>query len=75
MGLKREVCKVCGDIVRVGFRVPNDIWNAAVPAQWLDSSLCLSCFTRLADEARISWADRIEFYPVDALGSVDAVQH
>lgn len=60
----REICKVCGDINRVGFTVPDWMWNLAVPELWRDHVICLACFTRFADEAYLRWDNDIQFWPV-----------
>lgn len=60
----REICKLCWDVSRVGFRVPDDVWEAVVPGQVRNHVVCLSCFTRLADELGVRWDARIEFFPV-----------
>lgn len=60
----REICKCCGTINAVGFAVPDGVWNQAVPIKWSSGVLCLNCFTRFADEARIQWDESIQFFPV-----------
>jgi len=60
----REICKACWEIIRVGFTVPDEIWSAAVPERLRESTLCLNCFTRLADEHLLAWDREIAFYPV-----------
>ena len=60
----REICKACHQIVRVGFTVPDEIWNIAVPEHLRNCVLCLQCFTRLADEHLLPWDKSIQFWPV-----------
>lgn len=67
MAATREICKCCGAINAVGFSVPNSVWMDAVPARWRHDVLCLNCFTRFADEARIAWDATIEFFPVSRI--------
>ena len=62
--MMREICKCCGEINRVGFNVPNDIWQMSVPKIYQEKVLCLNCFTRFADENGIVWDEEIEFFPV-----------
>lgn len=62
----REICRGCWRPIPVGFSVPDEIWAAAVPHELRDKTLCLGCFTALADERLIDWADQIEFWPVSA---------
>lgn len=56
----REICKLCWEVSRVGFTVPDEIWNAVAPV----NILCLGCFTKLADEAGLEWDRDIQFWPV-----------
>ena len=60
----REICKCCGAVNAVGFDVPCDVWSASVPPRWRIDVLCLNCFCRFADEARVQWDMSITFYPV-----------
>ena len=60
----REICAICGHVVRVGFWVPNEIWLQTVHLHWQNSILCLDCFTTRADEKLIDWSEKIKFYPV-----------
>ena len=60
----REICKLCYHVNAVGFSVPDEVWAAVVPDHVRDNVVCLSCFTRLADEKLIEWDQEIQFYPV-----------
>lgn len=71
----REICKLCYHPNRVGFRVPDDVWCAVVPEAVRDSVVCLSCFTRLADEALVRWDREIEFFPVSAVAHASGCTH
>lgn len=62
--ISRELCKLCYHVNAVGFSVPDDVWRSVVPAPVQGDVVCLSCFTRLADEKRIAWDHQIEFFPV-----------
>ena len=64
VGVSREICKLCYHVNPVGFRVPDEIRNAVVPPHVRGQVVCLSCFTRLADEKCIAWDRQIEFFPV-----------
>ncbi len=64
MILPREICKICYHANGVGFSVPDEVWDLAVPKQLRGGVLCLSCFVRLADERLIHWDEHIEFFPV-----------
>jgi len=60
----REICSLCYEVERVGFWVPDEIWELAVHRSQINDIICLSCFTRLADERRVQWDEEIKFYPV-----------
>jgi len=60
----REICALCHEVSRVGFWVPDKVWNQAVHPHYQNSILCLRCFTRWADERSVEWDKEIKFYPV-----------
>jgi len=60
----REICKACWHVNAIGFRVPDDVWQRAVPERLRSGVVCLGCFARFADENGIAWDREIEFYPV-----------
>jgi hypothetical protein len=60
----REMCKICGSIIRVGFHVPDDIWEKAIHPYHQNSAVCIKCFTARADEKMLPWDKNIEFFPV-----------
>lgn len=60
----REICKICYQVNRVGFSVPDETWKAVVPESHQSGVVCLECFTRLGDEKMIHWDKNIEFWPV-----------
>jgi hypothetical protein len=60
----REICKLCYQVNRIGFHVPDHIWQLVVPDGARQSVICLPCFTRLADEKLIPWDRQIELFPV-----------
>ena len=60
----REICKLCYQINVVGFHVPTDVWAAVIPENVRNRVVCLSCFTRLADEKLVEWDRDIQFFPV-----------
>lgn len=62
--MTREICKVCGDINRIGYSVPDELWFKAVPERYHKEVVCLNCFTRFADENLLPWDREITFYPV-----------
>jgi len=69
----REICRVCWRPSAVGFTVPDRVWEAAVHPEFREKVLCLACFTVLADERLVDWADGIEFWPVPAVQMLDGV--
>jgi hypothetical protein len=62
--MSREICKICYHVNVVGFSVPDDVWEMVVPTHVRNAVVCLSCFTRLADEQLVEWDQMIEFFPV-----------
>lgn len=60
----REICKICFQPNRIGFAVPDKVWASVVKPAYANKVICLQCFTRMADEAKIAWDDNIQFYPV-----------
>lgn len=60
----REICALCGEVNRVGFHVPDNIWAAVVHVSRLHDIHCLRCFTRRADEKQVEWDRDIAFYAV-----------
>jgi hypothetical protein len=69
--MTREICKICFHPVSVGFHVPNAIWQQVLPHILQYRSVCLGCFTRLADEAMVRWDEAIEFFPVSLVSMLD----
>lgn len=64
----REICKRCWRINPLGFSVPDDIWQAAVPEGLRDRVLCILCFDELATGAGVDWtAGPVAFYPVSGV--------
>lgn len=64
-----ELCRACGRISRVGFHVPDPIWNAARHGYPV---LCVVCFGAFADERLLDWDRDITFYPVSQVTSMRA---
>lgn len=60
----REICALCNEVSRVGFWVPDKIWEAAIHISHRNDVICLRCFTCLADEKGVQWDLEINFYPV-----------
>jgi len=59
----REICSLCHEVSRVGFWVPDEVWELATHRSYRNSIICLRCFTRLADERGVAWDKWIEFFP------------
>ena len=66
---RRERCKLCGGVNRVGFHVPDEIWRAVVPEAVRHRVVCLGCFTALADAQLVAWDRDIRFWPVSLVSS------
>lgn len=67
----REFCAICGNVVRVGFLVPDNIWKEVVHPSRINDIHCLECFTKRADEKLIEWSDDMKFYPVSLKNHLD----
>lgn len=70
----RERCQVCHKVSPVGFFVPHETWRRAVPRNWQNSVLCLTCFISFADERLLRWDEEIEFYPVSLRTHLEVVR-
>lgn len=63
---QRQKCKVCGQADGFDFHVPDEIWEAAVPARWRNRVVCLRCFSAFAREAGVDWKGHLKaLYFVD----------
>lgn len=60
----RSLCSICQEVLRVNFAVTAEVWKLAVHPSQLHSILCLTCFTRVADERGVEWERGIVFMPV-----------
>lgn len=60
----RERCGLCHRVSPIGFHVPDDFWQVAVPHPWRSTVLCIGCFVSFADERLLPWDRVITFYPV-----------
>ena len=75
MHASREICKICYHPNPVGYSVPDEIWLAVVPPALREHVVCLSCFTRLADEKLIPWDQSISFFPVSMASHLEFVKN
>jgi hypothetical protein len=71
----REICKLCFNIIRVGFWVPNDIWKDVVIRNHGEETICLDCFTRIADEKQVEWDKEIQFFPVSFITHTERISN
>ena len=70
----REICGLCHKVVKIGFHVPDNIWEAVVHPSRINDIHCLSCFTERADEKMIAWDNDIEFYPISLRTHIELIQ-
>ncbi len=64
----REICKRCGRENPLGFTVPDEVWNKAVPPEYRNKELCILCFDEFATYAGVDWTSTpIEFWPVSGV--------
>jgi len=59
----RQICSECGRVSPVGFYVPDEVWEKAIPEPQQANIFCIMCFTQLADQKCLSWDNEISFYP------------
>lgn len=59
-GLTRQTCKVCGCEDKFDFHVPDDVWKNAVPVQYQNDAVCLSCFDEFARKKQIDYSDALK---------------
>lgn len=67
----RQICSLCHEVCRVDFHVPYEIWIRSVHHSQVNERLCLSCFTRLADERQIKWCEKITFHPESMIAMIE----
>ena len=68
---KRESCAMCHDIIHVGFRATKDLWEECVRPHYQNSSVCLRCFARVADEKLLAWEKDVTLYPMSLRTHLD----
>lgn len=69
---KRESCAICNDIIIVGFKVSNELWDECVKLFYQNSCVCLGCFARVADEKLLAWEKGIQLYPISLRTHMDS---
>lgn len=69
--LPRAICKICYHVNAVRFRVSDPIWRSVIPALLWDNTICLHCFTRIADEKFVEWDYDIQFWPVSLVSHLN----
>ena len=58
-GWEGQVCKACGRVDVVHFKVPDLLWEAVVPEELRGLVVCLRCFDAFAAQRRIDYADHL----------------
>jgi hypothetical protein len=53
---QQQTCRVCGQPDKLNFKVPDDIWRAAVPVSFHNNVVCLYCFDECARENNVDYA-------------------
>lgn len=62
----RMFCDICGQIHKIDYEVPKDIWEEVIRVQFQKARVCLNCFMARADERFIEWEKDIKFFPCSA---------
>lgn len=65
--MARETCKRCWRANPLGFHVPDEVWNAAVPLELRGRVLCILCFDELATERGVQWDRDVQLFPVSGI--------
>src|SRR5262245_42926335 len=56
---RRQKCSVCGCQEKFNVHVPDEIWEKAVPQNYRNRVVCLSCFDNFAREKDVDYSDSI----------------
>jgi hypothetical protein len=59
LSLQLQTCKACGYRDKFDFHVPDEIWEAVVPAYLRGRVVCLACFDDFAEERGIDYAAHV----------------
>jgi hypothetical protein len=70
----RQWCDMCGEICRIIFWVPDDVWLECIPRHHWTSRVCIECFMKRADEKLIQWEKDLKIISMDSLYSQIEVQ-
>lgn len=63
----RQYCAICGNLYAVDYHISHqEIWDEAIHPHYRNSTVCLECFIRRADEKDLQWDLYIKFYPCSA---------
>ena len=52
-------CKVCGKRDKFDFQVSDAVWQAAVPAPYVNRVVCLGCFDAFASQRGVAYAEAL----------------
>jgi hypothetical protein len=58
-GFKRQECSVCGCEEKFNFHVLDEIWEKAVPEEYRNNVVCLSCFDNFAHERNVAYSNSV----------------
>lgn len=59
----RQWCAMCGQIHKIDYWVPDEIWYEAIHPHLNTSRICLNCFMARADEKFLPWDKEIKLWP------------
>jgi hypothetical protein len=57
--LHHQMCKACGRRDKMDFHVPDDVWEAVVPARLRSRVVCLACFDGFAKQRGVEYAPHL----------------
>lgn len=67
----RQICHLCGEVCRVDFYVSSEHWQLGMPKHLWTHHVCLTCYTKQADERHIPWCESIQLKPKSQIRHIE----
>lgn len=64
---RRPTCAMCNQLYVIDWMVPTEIWNDVIAPYYQNALVCLTCFTRRADEILVEWDKDIQLWPTSKI--------
>lgn len=58
--LRPQTCKVCGNVDKMDFTVPDSVWEAVIPPTFQSNVVCLACFDDFAKTQGIEYSHHLK---------------